>query len=290
MDCNEIFCMICRSPCHPPSEKEWKFTGSYKEIKDLKDKLAWLDDIVFLLQNNTTDAECVQVSCTDILGCQNGTHSTSREKMSIYYNNTGISIHRDCYSYTCKKIGYKLSYKHFAVANIDANFLGPPPSIKFPGISIYWDADSNFDFGYIVEDEREFLIESPLKNAKNAARIDKIIPQYKFNKTRQGPLASATFYKAGEIKIGENKRFWQKKNDKWVDIGPTSSVHVEIDKTNFELPKNTKKYLIDVPYFGHHNTIPLFIKKFEVVGKIVRIEFLGTAETLKPFNSRRKAA
>ena len=93
---------------------------------------------------------------------------------------------------------------------------------------------------------------SPLILDKNAKRIDNIIKQLKIKPNRKGPTLSASFYKSGIIKIGNNNKFWIIKNGKWNEISGEIIINkIELDK---------KHYLI--PQLGETNNKPIFIKNF----------------------------
>jgi hypothetical protein len=82
----------------------------------------------------------------------------------------------------------------------------------------------------MIEDGNFWMGESPLKNAKNAKRIVKIIKQLKIKPGRSGPTISASFFANGTIKIGNDGYFWIIKNKKWTKI-PEKPVIEKIKNT-----------------------------------------------------------
>ena len=74
----------------------------------------------------------------------------------------------------------------------------------------------------------------------------------KIKKNRIGPTLSASFYKSGIIKFGNNNRFWIVNHGKWVEM----KGEIKIKKEELE----NKHYKI--PQIGESNTKPIFIKEF----------------------------
>ena len=74
----------------------------------------------------------------------------------------------------------------------------------------------------------------------------------KIKKGRKGPTLSASFYKSGIIKFGNNNRFWIIKQGKWFEM----KGKIKIKKEELE----NKHYKI--PQLGESNTKPIFIKEF----------------------------
>ena len=93
---------------------------------------------------------------------------------------------------------------------------------------------------------------SPLISDRNVRRINHIIKQMKIKKGRKGPAISASFYKLGNIKFGNNKKFWIVNHGKWVEM----KGEIKINKVELE----DKHYKI--PQLGETNTKPIFIKEF----------------------------
>ena len=103
-----------------------------------------------------------------------------------------------------------------------------------------------------------FKLSSPLISIKNASRINKIIKQLKIKKDRKGPTLSASFYKSGDIKYGNNDKFWINNKGKWSEMkGDIKSEQVEFNKS----------LINKTPQIGEYNTKPIFIKEFTVKKK-----------------------
>ena len=97
------------------------------------------------------------------------------------------------------------------------------------------------------------MVESPLVNIKNASRIKKNIKQLKIKSGRSGPSISASFYKNGDIKIGNDGYFWIIKNNKWMKIN---------EKPIIEIIKIKNNLLKKIPQIGYTNKEPLFVKDY----------------------------
>ena len=94
-----------------------------------------------------------------------------------------------------------------------------------------------------------------------------------------GPNVSATFYKPGDIKIGNNNKFWYIKNNKWNQLNENIvSIKLNIDYT--KLKKSQLKFLNSIQMIGHYNTSPLFIKSI-IINKNNYIITLLTTNNLK---------
>ena len=106
----------------------------------------------------------------------------------------------------------------------------------------------------MIEDGNFWMGESPLKNAKNAKRIVKIIKQLKIKPGRSGPTISASFFANGTIKIGNDGYFWIIKNKKWTKLP---------EKPVIEKIKNTINIMKKIPKIGFTNTKPIFIKDYD---------------------------
>ena len=136
------------------------------------------------------------------------------------YKEKSYFMHHDCYKFL-KKNNYDMSYdsfvriddiktgtKHIRSQNIYFNRFKMNYGVvrKFVGEWDYFNV-------YRAYAKDKYLIESPLKNKKNAERILKLkIPLKKFkgntNKFRKGPRDSATFHKLGCRMRGNDGNMW----------------------------------------------------------------------------------
>jgi hypothetical protein len=270
MGCWDVFCPICGLP---PYFVELNFTKtdmndllntlklrnyksiSYSELLSFQKKSKWLKKNSFLTSTNNIIQNCGEVACNIDFICKNNKNYIniidSKDFFNNYfnYNNFGCFIHNDCYYYVKKyhkidlKLGdFDLSFDKYR--SINEHYIKND-------VSKYWAQEFNI-FG-MINDNNFWMAESPLKNKKNAKRIDKIIKQLKIKSGRIGPTISASFYKNGIIKIGNDGYFWEIKNNKWVKI-PNKPVEEVI---NFN-----KKIFLKIPTIAFTNTKPIFIKDF----------------------------
>ena len=170
MGCFDIFCFICGNTCHTPFEEFYQLVE--KSYRDAEKKTKWLQECTILLQNNMIIKDCIETGCGSIFENVSQEFSTSVDEIHLSMPEVGIFLHNDCYLYACKKVGFKLAYKHFPVV-VNMGFLSAHPSINFGDITQYWGQD--FYFEDVAADNKLFMIESPLKNSKNATRVNKII-------------------------------------------------------------------------------------------------------------------
>jgi hypothetical protein len=129
------------------------------------------------------------------------------------------------------------------------------------------------------------MLDSPLNssNKKNIIRIKKIISQLKLKKDlRPSPSVSATFYKNGDIKIGNNNKFWFVKNNKWYELKE------DVIKKKIIFDYDNKLYKLNVlPQIGEYYNIPLFVKQCKnITKKNTMIEFIGTIKTITDLETK----
>lgn len=110
-----------------------------------------------------------------------------------------------------------------------------------------------FDYAQIIKDKNFWMVESPLLNTKNTSRIKKNFKQLKIKSGRIGPSISASFYKNGDIKIGNDDYFWIIKNNKWIKIN---------EKPIIEIIKTKNNLLKKIPQIGYTNKEPSFVKDY----------------------------
>ena len=225
-------------------------------LKKLSNNIKWLKKCSMLLEDNRVIHGVKEINC-NVTFCKN---TICYEHISLALDNynkelNGIFIHTDCWKYI------KNTY------NINLNFSNLPPHIQsytkvfdidYGDIEKYWGQD--FNFLKIVNDKKEYLCSSPLKEDKNISQIKKNISKLnlKNEPERKGPMVSATFYKEGDIKIGNNNNFWIIKGNKWVEINQ-KPIKIKIKIDIGKLDKKQRKFLDSVPYIGHYNKNPIFI-------------------------------
>ena len=131
------------------------------------------------------------------------------------------------------------------------------------------------DYVKMFQDNNIHMIIDPLKNDKmNNIRLKKIINQLKLKSTlRPSPSMSGTFNKTGDIRMGNNGKFWIIKNNKWVEIkDPIVKKTIVINNKTIK-PKIYKH--LNIPQIGEKNTKLIFVNNFVSNNKTTEIQFIG---------------
>jgi len=272
MGCWDILCVICGNTCHNDFKKA---------------ELKWLEKGMLLLANNENAKDCKEVSCNITFVTKDDKHTYSgqpNETMfnyldpEVYYNNFGIFIHEACYKYVEQMIGIKLKFGDLPVRipkskKYVANYI----DIDYKPISNYFRQFIEYDRMY--EDGNAYMAINPLKNdPKNTRMIKSILARLHLTKEkRTGPTASATFYEEGDIKLGNNGKFWIIKGGKWMQLNE------ELICRTYTFKKNNKhtKLINRIPQLGEFNTELLFVKNFSKNKNTITIDFIGTNKTLQ---------
>ena len=248
MGCWDVYCFICGNPCHSMFNEE--LVTKDIALKILYKKTKWMNRCTMLQINDNVIHGVKEMNCNNSF-CKNNkciTHLDMGKENEIT-DKYGVFIHTDCWKYI--KSNYNIKLKFSYLPPLSKNF-------KYGDIEKYWDQD--FKFTNIVIDKKEYLCSSPLKNDKNISQIKKNINQLKIRNdpSRKAPLVSSTFYKDGDIKIGNNKKFHIIKKNKWIEIN-SNIIKIKFIFTMKELTKKQYNYIAKIPYIGEHNTNPIFI-------------------------------
>ena len=281
MGCYDIFCVLCGNPqmsadngfienyieiASSMSEKELnkKKNLFYKQVKQHYDKYKdkhikklyrstnWMNKCSLLLINDKVVHNLSEVSCNvHFVNKKNPKQDYYHiDNINNYFfdSNEGIFIHTDCYNFAKKEMGLNLKFSDLPVKKYKRKLL----NVDYKPISKY--QDQEFNFFKILDDNMEKLCNHP---SKNKTFIKNIINQMKIKKGRTGPSTSATNYSEGDIKIGNNKKFWQVKNKKWVEIQDNIT-------TSKIIVKDNKKNKYDkIPFIGYYNNKLIF--KLDVI-------------------------
>jgi hypothetical protein len=251
MGCYDVFCPIC-GIC--------VFIPKYDLDKKYTSKIKWIKKASFMTTINEIKNICSEINCNNVFYCAKKTHVKKSYISELYPHRiydesdvdiTGYFIHRDCYEFIKKKFKINIvfgDFFHSAKNKLTLN----DHYVNFGGVEKYW--EQYFDWNKMIEDGNFWMAESPLKNAKNAQRIVKIVKQLKIKAGRTGPTISASFFTPGTIKIGNDGYFWIIKNKKWTKIP---------EKPVIEKVKNTINLMKKIPKIGFTNIKPIFIKDFD---------------------------
>lgn len=279
MGCWDVFCFICGNPCHSLSieyieeqielDKKSKqpfiktmikrieaMTTFNKEVKALNRNTRWMDRCSMLLANDQVVHNVSEIACNVVFSDK----KISVEHISSSDNNLsnypyGIFIHTACLKFIKKQYNVALKFSSLPPVKPNGNKLF---AIPYGGIEKYW--DQQFNFIDIILDKKTYLCSDPLKNDLNVSQIKKNISKLKLKNdpNRKGPSVSATFYSAGMIKLGNNKKFWIIRGNKWMEM-PDQLIKLKLDIDLSKLSNSKRKYVERLSFIGQHNTIPVFI-------------------------------
>lgn len=125
----------------------------------------------------------------------------------------GLVLHQDCHKFIKSTLHHTLDFNS-SVNLVDKYGLLKPKQYK--QMKPYMEQSFEFD---LLTKQDQWLIESPLKNMKNAARIKSIWANLK-KPTRKSPSESATYFKINTVKLGNDGNKWAVKKygdkKKWV--------------------------------------------------------------------------
>jgi len=310
MGCFDIFCFVCGNPSHSANLQIDTYLNDYNNYKKLLNKkklnnkeinsvkyytkifknhtpkkseqmiqlvkdTKWMDKCSMLTLDDKIIHNVKEISCNTQFVDK---HKNLYEHLSLSYDNSspcGVFIHTDCLKYINKKIGINIKCKHLPLTNITEDKILP---INNGEIEKYWGQE--FEFIDIIENNKTYFCTSPLKNGKNIGQINKNISQLKIKKEeRPSPFVSATFYKNGLHKIGNNNKIWYTNGGRWVIINePLMLIHV--------IPNNSKqkKILYNLSRFGLHSNYPAFIVEI----KNTRVDIEYTILTIESFKEKLK--
>lgn len=134
-------------------------------------------------------------------------------------------------------------------------------------------------------DNNIWMAYSPLvNNSKNNIRIKKIIKQLNLKKIdRPSPSISATFFRNGNIKIGNNNKFWIIVNRKWKEI---KEEIIQKKYNNVKINNNIVSNINNIPQIGSYNNKMIFIKNYNYnnKNKKLNIEFIGNSSEINKLN------
>lgn len=292
----DVFCYLCGNPSHNydmPLDEIKEHIDSYYQVINRKKTRSWflnyMKPIVDayekdqkLFMNNVKELYKItkwMKKCTFLTvgnkvihNCQGyGIDGFDDSKGNSYFiidicddteSNGGVFIHTDCWKFIKKTYNIELKYSHL------------PPfdhNIDYGKIKQYW--DQNFKFLHVIADSNQELLYSPLVSIKTN-HLKKIFSQFEIrnDKNRKSPPNSATLYKVGTYKIGNNNGIWKIKGNKWIDLtADTIQVKIKIDNKN--------KLLQKLVHIATYNILPLFIKSMNISSKKnIEIDLITTNE------------
>lgn len=265
----DLYCILCGNCNYTPNylhNEDVKEDLDGKLIpKNFEKELRWLSKCTFLTCDNKIVHNCKKLDDITLVDSQKNKYIMN---IRDYFNvaNNGIFVHTDCWKFVYKSYGVKLRYSDLPIIHNDTiNYI---PKINYKEIKDYW--SSWFDFVQLIINKDTYICKSPLKDEKNGRRVKHIINQLKIKKNdlRLSPSVSATFYKKGTIKIGNNGKFWIINNGKWIQMKG------DIVNKTISVNKSDRNKFNKIPQLGEYNNKPIFVKSFKHDKKLVIFELI----------------
>ena len=276
MGCWDIYCFICGNPC---------YSNKYK----------WMNNATLLLENNKIIHGAKETSCNTDFKYKKETYDASLNLdafsyFSKFYTNRCVFLHTDCWKFIKNEYKIELKYSNLPFSQIDYDIGDTIGDVNYKPISKYH--EQFFDYEMLEKDKNLFMILSPLDTSilgkKNISRIKKIVSQFKFrfDPSRKSPSVSATFYKNGSIKMGNNNKFWIKEKGKWVPLKEQEKIlKVVLPK---KVPSKLSNIINKIPQLGKYNDEFIFVKSFKLVSKGTEFEFIGSEKILNKYFKKNK--
>lgn len=261
MGCWDIFCFICGNTCHGPLDDNIEDDEDDSITPECTIKFKWLSNCIFLTQNNQIAHQCEETSCNIEFSNRKGVFMQMGYDKQNYIDiidvPNGVFLHSDCWNFIKKEFGIELKFGNLPITKINSDrkiF----DNVNYKPIEQYW--GQNFNFKNVCKYKRlHYLCESPLKNSKSASRVKKIFNQLKIRTNRKSPACSASFYKTGSIKIGEDGNFWKIIGGKWMKMnGKLLKSQIECNIKN----KNELVKINKLPQIGFFNDKPIFVESY----------------------------
>ena len=219
-----------------------------KNLKELSKNTKWMNKCTMLLSSNKIVHGLEEVQCN--VGFRDKKNNIYEHTGFTTKNNEniGIFLHTDCYKYVKKKYNIELLYKDIPIINVNGYY--QLKNQNYGKIEKYH--EQYFDFKRLINDNNQYLCSSPLINDKNIGQINKNIKALKIKGDRPSPSVSATFYKDGIYKLGNNKKIWKIKSGKWIEIKePLIKKSIIVNENN--------KLINKISFEGMYSKNPIFI-------------------------------
>jgi len=243
----DSYCTLCGAPLNGTITTEDLPEDKYKKLPNIK----WLENFYILFDDNnvSNSAKDNSDNMSNVVPLKysgdNGLMLSYKYNKKTFENEfVGLCIHCDCYSFIKTKIGIKLKFSHFPFNICKKNNLKLfiINSAFYNPINKY--QNQFFNYEKLIDDKNEYLITSPLKNIKKQHQILRIFNRYKIKVGRNSPLSSATWYKSGDVKIGEDGNFYYISKRKWIRI---MNYKIETKKCKiYESHKNLSNCYLDL--------------------------------------------
>ncbi len=296
MGCSDLYCFLCGNSYnnygnHMKEEFIEEINKGNEYYISLTKKISqkkFIDKINNLVKNTEWINNCTFLDAFDniIHNCYNedcyNTFTNDGNYFNYYYHQTytenynkkyGVFLHTDCWRFIKNEYGIELTYSKLPIEgeSIEQIFY----NINYGKIEKYW--DQHFNFFSLLKDNNEELCYSPLINNKAGKLIKKNFNKLKIriDKNRISPTPSASFFKNGSYKIGNNNNIWIKNKSKWIPVNSTIYIKIKIKENDI------KKIFKNIVYYAGVNVKPLFIYSYKKIDS-KNIEFgIVTTEDYK---------
>lgn len=220
MGCWDCFCLLCGAPPRNMFTPDYDSSEEYQKMYQKYAKLyAWLYKATILAATGKVYHNMREMSC-------NIDFSDGKNQFSLYqdklFDDLGLFVHTDCWKYAKKRLGHPITFNNLPSGKVALGGTGLM-DIKYGGIEKYWAQD--FDFTKMIKNKNHWMCISPLKNKKNASRINKVLSQLKLTKSeikkrikRPSPPLSATFVPKDIKALGNDMDIWVSDGKRWVKI------------------------------------------------------------------------
>lgn len=291
---SDTYCIICSMPSTAPRSYKldesyfknngWDISKIKLKEKELREKCKYFDKITIL----TYDSHVIHNRMAEgAFGKFNGTsmayslkNDFYTENITDYAYNINTWVHTACWNFIKKEYNIELTAAHLPLVELK-DLKNKKPFIQYYCARLLTHIDYGevikycsqyFDYDKIIFDKNEWMCFG-FDNEKNIKRIIKIINQFKIKINRPSPNVSASFYKDGLIKIGNNNKFWIIKNNKWTQIPDNISKYKygikfpDITNGNFIRKNKIMKILNSIPQTALYNSEPIFLADITLTKK-----------------------
>lgn len=206
MGCFDVYCFLCGNPAHGFYDDDLDVMSEdhpdlREQLVNMKKSIKWMEKCSFLTTHNRVIHGVKEKYCN--------THFCSGKwcghQIDYPLDGDGVFVHTDCWKYVHANTGLKMHFGHLP------RF--PTMNLTYGGLEKY--REQFLNYVGIVRDGKAALCsrDGAMRN------VDRNIRKLGLHKElRSSPCASATDYKEGEIKLGNNNHFWKKRGGRWVEM------------------------------------------------------------------------
>jgi len=217
-----VYCLLCGNPAHGFYDDDLDVMSEdhpdlREQLVNMKKSIKWIEKCTFLTTHNRVihgvqEKRCNTYFClgkwcghqiTDYL--HEFVQTRVDRKQGNLVQGDGVFVHTDCWKHVHSTYGLKLHFGHLPKF--------PVKKLTYGGLEKY--REQFLNYVAIIRDGKPALCsrEGALQN------VERNIRKLGLHKElRSSPCASATDYKEGEFKLGNNNHLWKKQSGRWVEI------------------------------------------------------------------------